>query len=385
MNFKILKNNIGIGLIFTLRMFGVFIIFPILTKYGMILKHSNTFLIGLALGSYGITQAIFQIPFSYFADKFGYKKSILIGLFLFFLGSIIGFITDSIFGIIFARLIQGSGAISSILIILLLNLNKKNKIKSMIFLGINFAITFSVSIILSPILVYRIGLKGIFIGTSLMSIINIILAYLIIPKKLHSIKKNKISIKNTFNEILKNKIILNSIFSIFFLHAILITNFISIPLLIIDSGIKIYNHWIIYLIILFISFLFSIPSLNYFMKKNKNKNLIKICISILFFSIFIFIFSNKNFYSIFIALQIFFIIFNILEFFLPITINKESKLTSKATTMGIYSTCQFLGNTFGGIISGLILKFNNINYIFFEEIIICILWLILISRSKRIY
>lgn len=377
-----LKINIIIGTILSLRMLSIFIIFPILVKYGITLKHANKFTIGLAIGSYGITQSIFQIFFSFIADKFGYKKSIFFGSLLFFLGSVIGFITDSIFGIIAARLIQGSGAISSALITLLLNLNKKkNRIKLMALIGINFAITFCISIIVSPILAHKIGIKGIFLTMVFFSFINILLTYFSIPKKIQ-IENKKISFKKFFNKIIKNKKILISSFSILFLHMILTTNFIIIPFLLIDSGLKIYHHWKIYLIVLLISFTIAIPFIT-FIEKKKNENLILIFIYILTLSTINLMFFKKNFILIVFTLQIFFIIFNILEFLLPIIINKESHSNYKGSSMGFYSTHQFIGTSIGGILTGIIFEKINRNFIFIEEIIIYFLWFILILKLKH--
>lgn len=384
MNKKELKANVVLGLIFTIRMFGIFIMLPILSNYCINLKHSNNFLIGLALAAYGITQSIFQIPFSFMSDKFGQKKIIILGLILFIIGSLIGATTNSILGIIIARSLQGSGAISSVVITLLLNIvQEKNKTKSMIFIGINITITFIISTVISPIIFYKIGLKWIFFYMSIFALIGIFIVYFFIPNKKYNFK-NKIFLKKSLIEINKNKKLIIFNFSIFCLHAILISNFLTVPLMIINSGLEINQHWKIYLIILLFSFLFTWLISNYINKKNKIKKIILSCIIILIISELVFYFSNENFYLIFFAMQLFFISFTTLEFFLPNLVNKEAPKKYKGTTMGIYSTSQFFGVAFGGIISGLIFKTQKINIIFIGEIILSLFWLLLTIKKNNL-
>lgn len=382
---KELKANIVLGLIFTIRMFGIFVMLPILSNYCINLKNSNNFLIGLALGAYGITQSVFQIPFSFMSDKFGQKKIIILGLILFIAGSLIGATTESILGIIIARSLQGSGAISSVIITLLLNIvQEKNKTKSMIFIGINITLTFIISTVISPIIFYKIGLKWIFFCMSIFALIGIFIIQFFIPNEKYNFK-NKIFLKESLIKISKNKKLFIFNFSIFCLHAILITNFLIIPLLIIDSGLKINQHWKIYSIILFISFLFTWIISIYINKRKKIKEMIFSCIIILILSELIFYFSNKNLYLIFFAMQLFFISFTTLEFFLPNLVNKEAHKKYKGTTMGIYSTSQFFGVAFGGIISGLIFKTQKNNAVFIGEIILSIFWMLLIMKKKKLF
>lgn len=382
---KELKANIVLGLVFTIRMFGIFVMLPILSNYCVNLKNSNNFLIGLALGAYGITQSVFQIPFSFMSDKFGQKKIIILGLILFIIGSLIGATTNSISGIIIARSLQGSGAISSVIITLLLNIvQEKNKTKSMIFIGINITLTFIISTVISPIIFYKIGLKWIFFYMSIFALIGIFIIHFFIPNKKYNFK-NKIFLKESLIKIRKNKKLFIFNFSIFCLHAILITNFLIIPLLIIDSGLKINQHWKIYSIILLISFLFTWLISIYINKKKKIKEMILFCIIILIFSELIFYISNKNLYLILFAMQLFFISFTTLEFFLPNLVNQEAHKKYKGTTMGIYSTSQFFGVAFGGIISGLIFKTQKNNTIFIGEIILSIFWILLILKKKKLF
>lgn len=358
---------VGIFLIFSLRIFGMFMIVPVLSTHGIFLKDSNIFLIGLSIGIYGIFQALFQIPYGWLSDKFERKLVIILGLLFFLLGNIIAWSSDSIWGIIIGRGFQGSGAISSVCMALLSDLvPSHNRIKVMGLLGISFGISFFLAIILSPIIVNLFGFYYLFVVNACLAFFCILIVIFFIPTI--SINKNiTIDVESevrSFFKILKNKYLFRINLSIFLIHFFLMCNFISTPI----EFKKVFLNfedisWILYLLILLISFL-CVFLLIIFLKDTIFYSFIAITISICMFilSYIIFLFSYHKYLLLVIGLQIFFIAFTFLETILPALVGKISPVNYKGTAMAIYSTSQFLGSAIGGVLGGVLVE----NLDFFE-------------------
>ncbi|WMY95893.1 MAG: MFS transporter [Arsenophonus sp.] len=379
MTLKEIKATFGLGSVFILRMLGMLMVLPILTSYGKDLKDANDFLLGLAIGMYGITQALFQIPMGLMSDRFGRKKIIINGLWIFIFGSIIAASTNSIWGIIIGRTLQGSGAISSTIIALLTDLiHEKNRTKAIAFLGVSFGITFAISIIIGPIIAHILGLHGLFWTISLLGVAGILIIKLYVPDPPYKILNNDINfIKKTIKNIIKNLELLRLNYGIFCLHSLLIINFIAVPLIMIDAGIPTHQHWKIYLSTLLIAFISIIPFIIYANNESRTKKIFFLCIIILFISELIFYFCNQKFLLILTGLQLFFIAFNVMETLLPSLVSKKIDKKYKGTAMGIYSTSQFLGVASGGILGGWLLQLNNGNYIFIAGILFCVFWILI--------
>ncbi|WAI18395.1 MAG: MFS transporter [Buchnera aphidicola (Acyrthosiphon caraganae)] len=381
MNFLELQVTLSFCIIFLLRMLGMFMILPILSKYGMFLDGANKFLIGLSIGIYGIAQVIFQIPFGILSDKFCRKKIILLGLFMFFIGNIISANIHSIWGLIIGRFLQGSGAISGVCMAFLSDLvREENRVKSIAAIGVSFAISFLIAMVSGPVIVQYFGIFSIFWISVLLSIICMIIVYAVIPYS----KKNSIycSYSKTLKFIL-NKQFFRSYLGIFFLHFLLMINFMIIPNQFEISGFSLNNHWKVYLGTILISFFILFLFIFYCKYKYVLENIIEICIVWIFFSAIIFLEAKNNLLFLIIALQIFFISFNFLEVFLPSYLSKQSLNNYKGSIMSIYSTSQFLGIFFGGVSSGWLYSFLNFSQMFLFEIFIVILWLILSFFCKK--
>ncbi|WBV68818.1 MFS transporter [Legionella pneumophila] len=164
------------------RLLGLFLLIPVFTLYATNLKGATPTLIGLALGSYGLAQGLLQIPFGMLSDKLGRKPMIAIGLLLFAGGSLLGAVTHSIAGMITARILQGAGAIGSVLIALLADLTlDEQRTKAMAIVGITIGTSFSLAMIISPALTHYYGLSGVFYLTAALAVLGIMILYLIIP------------------------------------------------------------------------------------------------------------------------------------------------------------------------------------------------------------
>ncbi|AFA41438.1 putative transporter [Wigglesworthia glossinidia endosymbiont of Glossina morsitans morsitans (Yale colony)] len=387
MNSIELRSILSLGIIFACRMFGIFMILPVLSNHGMIFQGATTSLIGLAIGIYGITQSIFQIPFGLLSDKYGRHTLILVGLILIVFGSIISGVSNNIWGVILGRAMQGSGAISSVVMALLTDLIcEKNRIKAMAFIGLVFGITFAVSIIIGPILATYYGIRSIFWITALLAVISMFLILFIVPHH-QKLKKNhdtKIFI-NAMKNILNNKLIVYLIFCIFFLHTILISNFIVFPFLIKKMGYSEIDHWKIYFFSLLCSTFFLILVFSRYVKKiqNKIKQVLYFFIIILFISEITLLLCSKNIYFAYLGIPMFFLGFSALEIMLPTYIGKQAPSKYKGTAMGIYTTSQFCGVAFGGIIGGLLFSNKNAFLVFLFLSIMILVWIIFSLKLEK--
>ncbi|QCI16122.1 MFS transporter [Buchnera aphidicola] len=378
MNFLELQVTLSFCVVFLLRTLGMFMLLPVLSKYGILLDGANNFLIGLSIGIYGIAQVIFQIPFGILSDKFNRKKIILIALIILFIGNILAASIHSIWGLIIGRFFQGAAAISGVCMACLSDLIKeKNYVKSISAIGVSFAFSFLISIITGPLIVQYFGFFSIFWISSFLSIISIMIVYFIIPSSnKNTLIKNNINLSNNKKlKLIFNKMFLRSYLGIFFLHSLLMINFMIIPSQLEMSDFSFDNHWKIYFYTIFISFLILFLFIFYCKSKFILCNIIEICIFFILCSAVVLLKSKNNFLFLILALQIFFIGFNFLEIFLPSYLNKTSSGNYKGNVMSVYSTSQFLGVFFGGIMSGWLSSFLNMSQICLFEIVIISIWL----------
>ena len=372
-----IKASSILASIYALRMLGIFLILPIFSIYAADLpSQPSVFQIGLALGIYGLTQAIFQIPFGMISDFLGRKKVIYFGLILFIIGSLIAGLSNEMELIILGRAIQGAGAISAVLSALLADLTSdESRTKAMGIVGVSIGLTFALSLVLSPILNKLIGVPGIFILMGILSFIAIIVIKLFIVEVP---KKNKVTINLAeFLFILKRWDLNRLNLGIFVLHATQISLFIVIPYYLISKGgIPLSEHWSIYLPILFLSFIFMVPMIIFSQRWNLSKQTFLISIVLLFLSQFLFINYSYDILNISLALLIYFIGFNFLEASLPSLVSRIAPIDRKGFSLGVYNTCQSLGMFFGGVVGGLVA--NNYGYIgvFYFCGIIIFIWFI---------
>ena len=368
-----------ISLIMAIRMLGLFMLFPVMSIYAVDYDSSTPFLIGMAIGVYGLTQALLQIPFGYLSDRFGRKPILIIGLLIFLLGSIVAANASDIIFVIIGRALQGGGAISAVLMAFLADsITEDNRAKANAFVGFQIGVAFMLSLIIGPIITSRIGLSGLFWVIGLLSII----AMLIVLSLQHSKPVNYYRLSfSAFKETLTRELVTLD-FSVFSLHLILASGFIVMPLLIKDNQIvSMIDNWQLYLPAVLLSFIGMIPLIIISEKFKKTKYILLLSISLLIASQIIFFTANLNFPVFLITLTIFFVAFNTVEAILPSLLSRTASASKRGLAMGIFSTSQFLGTFVGGAIGGLIYDIYDLNSVFLFTTFIAIIWWFMVLFS----
>ncbi len=83
------RASITLALLFASRMLGLFLLTPIFAVAAQAIPGGNDAAkVGLALGAYGLTQAIMQIPLGMASDRFGRRPVIVFGMLLFIAGGV---------------------------------------------------------------------------------------------------------------------------------------------------------------------------------------------------------------------------------------------------------------------------------------------------------
>ena len=361
-----------ISLIMSVRMLGLFMLFPVMSVYASDYENSTPFLVGVAIGIYGLTQALLQIPFGYLSDRFGRKSILIIGLLIFFLGSVLAASTSNLILVVLGRALQGGGAISAVLMAFLADsVAEENRAKANAFVGFQIGVAFMLSLLIGPIISSKVGLQGLFWTIALLSLISMLLVFSLNQSK--PIRYYRLSI-SAFSETLTKELITLDL-SIFSLHLILAAGFIVMPLLIVENQIvSMAENWHLYLPAIFLSFLGMLPLIVISEKFKKTKYILMICISLLILSQLIFLNVSLNFQLFLVTLTIFFIAFNSIEALLPSLLSRTADSEKRGLAMGIFSTSQFLGTFFGGAIGGLIYDIYDLNSVFLFTIFVAIIW-----------
>ncbi|KTD39898.1 MFS transporter [Legionella parisiensis] len=380
------KTVFPIAAIFSFRMLGLFLLIPVFSIYAENLQGASPALVGLALGIYGLAQGLLQMPFGMLSDRIGRKPMITVGLILFAFGSLLGAITDSIYGMILARTLQGTGAIGSVLIALLADLTPdEQRTKAMAVIGMTIGTSFSLAMVISPAITHHFGLSGIFCLTTLLAIIGIGLLHLVIPKPVNE----RFHIDSETNPALLKQVISNLQLQrlnigIFCQHFILTATFFAIPYILrkqVEQG-HLSQQWHFYLPLMLISFILMIPFIVIAEKKKRMKSVFILSVLTIIIAQLLLAYSFQNWLSLSFLMLIYFIAFNILEAALPSLVSRQANPNSKGTAMGVYSTSQFLGLFIGGSMSGVLYQWSGSRGIFITNTILSVLWL-LVSFSMK--
>jgi len=380
------RTAMALSGIFATRMLGLFMILPVFAIYATSLPGQNDFLTGIAIGVYGLTQALFQIPMGMLSDKIGRKPVIIGGLVVFALGSLVAASADDIWIIIIGRAIQGSGAIAAVVMALASDLTREeNRVKVMAIIGMSIGLSFALAMVLGPVLQGIIGVPGIFMVTVFLAILGILVVKFLVPTPTISTfhRDTELETKN-LSQVIFDPQLLRLDFGIMILHTVLTATFLAIPRVLHDN-LKFMqaDHWQIYLPVLLGSMVLLVPFIIYAERKRKLKQVFSgaiVCLGLAIFGMWSF---TNSFTGIVVMLLVFFTAFNLLEASLPSLVAKIAPATKKGTAMGVYSSSQFIGIFIGGLLAGKLSELYGYETIFLMNVVFISIWFLLAISMKQ--
>jgi MFS family permease len=367
----------GLAGIYALRMLGMFIILPVFALYAETLPGgANQTMVGVALGAYGLTQALLQIPFGWASDRYGRKRTIVFGLLLFAFGSFVAAWAPDLTWIIVGRTLQGAGAVSAAVIALTADLTRDSvRTKAMAVIGMTIGATFALSLVAGPVLTRWIGVPGIFAMTGVLALGAIAAlrwAVPTVPPAMHPADRSGLS---AFRYVLRDSQLARLNYGIFALHALLMALFVQVPLELRDAGLPGDSHWRVYLPVLLGSVVLMLPALRYADRPARSKLVFNGAVAVLAVGQFMLAMSGASLWPLVAALLVFFAAFNLLEATLPSLVSKYAPPALKGTAVGVYSSVQFLGVFVGAAAGGWLAQHHGAVAVFGFGILLTVLWL----------
>ncbi|AVH12998.1 MFS transporter [Acinetobacter indicus] len=372
------RSTFALSSIFALRMLGLFMIIPVFSVAGQSYQYATPTLIGLAVGVYGLTQAILQIPFSLIADRYSRKPLVVLGLLLFALGGAIAAMSETIYGVIIGRAIAGGGAVSAVVMALLADVTREEqRTKAMAMMGMSIGLSFVIAFSAGPWLTGLVGISGLFWVTTIMGLAAIAML-LLVPKVTRHHRNFQQGYLPQLKQVLKMGDLNRLHLSVFTLHLLLTAMFIYAPPQLIEyAGLPLSSHGWVYLPLLVLSLFFAFPSIILAEKYRKMRGIFLTAIGGIILGLIVMIFGFESKYILLIGLSLFFIAFNVMEALLPSWLSKAAPIQSKATAMGVNASSQFLGAFFGGMIGGQLLLLNNTAMGWSILTAVAIIWLLM--------
>lgn len=366
--------------IMSLRMVGLFMVLPVFSLYAHQLQGATPMLIGLAMGIYGLSQAIFQIPFGFLSDRYGRKRIIMTGLILFAIGSTIAGFAHSITLMIIGRALQGIGAVGSTIMALIADLTRENqRTKAMAISGITIGFSFSIAMLIGPILMQWITVNNLFLFATGFGVLSIFILYAAVPTpqtiKWHSDTEPELK---SFIKLLTSRELIKLNGGILILHATFTANFIIIPISLRQFvGLAPSQQWEIYLPTLLTGFILSLLCIGIAEKKQQLRAFFLAGIITLTFAEILLWMTPHHITFAIVGLLLFFAGFSLLEAFLPSLVSRIAPASRKGSALGIYSCSQFFGIFIGGVLGGWLYGKFSFSGVYLFSIIFTLFWLVL--------
>lgn len=371
------RTAVGLAGVYGARMLGLFLILPVFALYAEALPGATPMLTGLAVGIYGLTQALLQIPFGLVSDRIGRKPVIFAGLLLFAFGSVVAAMADDILWIIVGRAIQGSGAVAAAVMALAADLTREDhRTKVMASIGMTIGFSFMLAMTIGPALNEWIGVQGIFWLTGMLALVGIALVGLVVPTPTVSrVHRDAETVPGMIGRVLHKPDLLRLDFGIFALHLVLTALFLGVPLALRDAGLDPLDHALVYLPLMVVSIIAMVPFIIIAEKKAKMRPVFLGAVVLLGIAQLLLWQLSQSFWPLVLALGLFFVAFNLLEATLPSLVSKVAPADAKGTAMGVYNTSQFSGAFVGGLIGGAVHQLYGLQAIFLFGAVVAVVWL----------
>ena len=369
------RAGVGLSSIFALRMLGLFLILPVFSIYAKDLPGGDDVaLVGLALGAYGLAQALLQIAYGIASDRFGRKPVIVAGLLLFVVGSFVAAFAGDIYGVIAGRVLQGAGAISAAVTALAADLTRDQHLtKVMAMIGSSIGLVFALSMVGAPLLYALIGMPGIFALTGVLAILAIYVVLAVVPAAPAIPRRPGWP---SFVEVLSDRQLLRMNFGVFTLHLVQTAMWVLLPSMLVHSGgLPVAEHWKVYLPAVLVSFVIMVPAIIAAEKYGRMKLVFNAAIALLLVVQIGFACFGDGVYVLWGWLMLFFVAFNVLEATQPSLISRLAPPHAKGAALGVYNTTQSLGLFLGGVLGGALAKHFGASTVWLACAALALIWL----------
>ncbi len=382
---KELRAAAALAAVFSVRMLGLFMIYPVFAAFARHLAGATPYKIGLALGIYGLTQGLLQMPFGVLSDRVGRKVMIVLGLLLFGLGSVVAARASSIDGIIWGRVLQGAGAVGAVILALVADLTaEENRTKAMALVGMTIGFSFLVAIVAGPVIAGWVGVGGIFWLMAVLALVGIGITLLVPAPRRLRVHRDAETVPALLGAMLRDPELLRLDFGIFALHAMLTASFLVVPgLLHAAVGVSSRDQWLVYLPVLLVSVAVMLPAILIAERHRRMKAVLVAAVAALAVSQLMLAADGRNVYVLIAALTIFFAAFNIMEASLPSLVTKTAPSGATGTATGVYSSLQFLGIFVGGVAGGWLNQARGATGVFAFAGALALLWLLAVLTMRR--
>lgn len=379
------KVAFSLASVFGLRMMGLFMIMPVFALYGQHLEGFSPLWVGVAIGAYGLTQALLQIPMGILSDKYGRKPIILVGLFVFAIGSLVAANADTIYGVVAGRALQGMGAIAAAVLALAADLTRdEQRTKVMAIIGMCIGFSFALSLLVGPIVAQYLGLSGLFAITALLAVLGMLIVQVLVPNPISQAPRgDTVAAPEKLRRILCDPQLFRLDAGIFILHLVLTAVFVALPLDLVDAGLAKEQHWMLYFPAFMGAFFLMVPLIIIGVKRNNTKGMFQIALLLMMLALGGMALFANNLVVLSIAVVLFFTGFNYLEASLPSLIAKFCPVGDKGSAMGVYSTSQFLGAFCGGLLGGGAYQLMGATAVFSVAIGLMVVWYLLTFGMKN--
>jgi len=377
-----LRAGVSLAGVFGLRMLGLFFILPVLAVHAPAIEGGgNLTLVGLALGAYGLSQGVLQIPFGAASDRWGRKPVLYAGLLIFAAGSFLGCVADDIWTMIAARTLQGAGAISSVAMALAADLTREqHRTKVMAMIGSMIGLVFALSLVGAPLLYRAIGMDGLFALTGVLCLAAIAIVKYQVPEPPPNSRAagKGGSLRAALRDL--EQLRLNA--GIFILHVVLYAMFVVVPPLLVSAGLALPDHWMLYLPVVLASFVLMLPAVLYADRRNQAKPVLIGAVIVLLGTEAALAAFGGGIVLLAVLMLGFFAAFNVLEALLPSLVSRLAPAQGRGLAIGVYNTTQTLGVFFGGLLGGWVATHRGATGVFALCAVLVAVWLALAAGMR---
>ncbi len=373
----------ALAAVYASRMLGLFLLLPVLALYARDLPDYSPEKLGLAMGAYGLTQALLQIPFGMWSDRFGRKPVITIGLLLYALGSLVGALGHSLAALIAARSIQGAGAVSAAVTALLADLTRVEvRTRAMAFIGISIGLSFVLALVAGPVLDALIGVPGIFMLMLALAAGSLALLHLAVPSAPVIAEQGAATRYSRLWDMLRHRELWPLYFGILALHFVMTATFLSVPQVLEgELGIASPAHWKVYLGVFIASLAGTVPMVLKTERARPGPGMFALAIVMLGCAQAALGLEHSQLWPVLAALAVFFAAFNYLEARLPALLTQLAPGAERGAALGIFATAQFLGAFLGGALGGVLLGRYGLAGVFWGAAAMTMIWLLAAAVS----